>query len=200
MLIRIILNSRISCETTFVPDSSYPNPKINYILEMWIDRVAVFDPDTGTADTDHPAIPKELFLYRKLSDALDVYLEPLLSSLFVRVAEPEDLASVNPVRFGTENLVWGITTDAGTTLMKSVIPAGAPLQRNDAPSAVAPKKAFSKSGYFKSRLFVLNSPDAEIISTNYNSIKRNLTAFVQKYLASTSVTEDIGEAWAEKTF
>ena len=200
MLIRLILNSRIRCETTYLPESIYPTPAINYILEMWINRVAVYDPDTGTADTDHPAIPKELFLYRKMSDTSTVYLEPLLSSYKVRVAEPEDLAGVNPTRFGTENLKWGMTDDASVTLMSSTTEAGVPLQREDAPSAIAPKKAFSRSGYFKSRLFVLSSPDAEIISTQYNSIKRNLTAFIQKYLATSSVVEDSGSAWATKTF
>lgn len=200
MLIRLILNSRIRCETAYLPESIYPTPAINYILEMWIDRVAVYDPDTGTADADHPSIPKELFLYRKMSDTSTVYLEPLLSSYKVRVAEPEDLAGVNPTRFGTENLKWGMTDDASVTLMSSTTEAGVPLQREDAPSAIAPKKAFSRSGYFKSRLFVLSSPDAEIISTQYNSIKRSLTAFIQKYLATSAVVEDSGSAWTTKTF
>lgn len=199
-MIRIKLNSRIRCETNFIPESIYPKPQINYILEMWIDRVAVYDPDTGDDSVDHPAIPKELFLYRKLSDSLDTYLEPLLSSLHIRIAEPEDLASVNPTRFGTENLIWGTDTTAGRTLMCSTTPAGVPLQKADAPSAVAPKKAFSRSGYFKSRLFILTSTDSEIVSATYNSIKRSLTAFIQKYLATYSESEESSEAWAEKTF
>lgn len=156
-------------------------------MDMFITDVLSYNTDTGLEGDPYPQIPQELFLYVKYSNT-DKLSEPVHTSLFVRVIAPEDLDSNNPVLIGTEQLLWGKKHSPRqslpmSTLLPAVADSGSPLSKVNLNRAVAPDKTFSKSGYYKSRVFSFRSYNASEIQKKRKDMLTMLDVFKKKYLA-----------------
>jgi hypothetical protein len=189
---RIKVKRRISAITQ--------NQTTEYVLEVFIHAIKAYNTETAEEEGDYLSLPLEMFLLVKYNNRTDgdPVKEPVSAGRFMRVIEPDDLDTENPVVYGTEKLRWGDpdtprASEAGITLLPATSYGGSELTLAGVENAIAPTKTYNDSGYYKSRLFVLKSESKTQIENMSASIKSRLEIFKAKYMADAEyVTEGTG--------
>jgi len=172
-----------------------------YILDIFIDSVVAYNTDTGQEVGDYNEIPLELFLYEKLNGTV---AEPVYAGAYSRVIMPEDLDTINPMLFGGEDLRWGRLSnvrqsDATVTLMPATNAVGGPLALANVSQAQAPKDTYSRSGYYKSRVFSYRSKIADNVTQWKNNIMTGLGLFLTAYINTMNDLSSDGSFSVEET-